>query len=314
MALGKGAKGDDRTAGIDLLDAAALARLGNLELLAKTVVEGFILGLHRSPYRGFSVEFAEYRPYVPGDDVKRIDWKAYAKTDRHYLKLYEEETNLACHLLVDASASMGYGSGKEGSPQTRTKLEYATRMAACLAFFMMGQRDAAGLAIFDDEVRTFLPAKLRQSHLQRILTELANAEPGGETSLHEPLHRAAEAIRRRGMVVLISDLLGDLAPLAPALQHLRFAGHEVLVFQVLDPHELEFPFDGLTEFTDLETNERIVTSARSARTAYLEGFNRHQDAVKAMMADLGIDHVVFDTSQPLDLALAEWLHRRGRAG
>src|SRR4051812_7758295 len=286
------AKGDsERGTGIELLDGAALARLGDLELLAKTVVEGFILGLHRSPYRGFSVEFAEYRPYVPGDDVKRIDWKAYAKTDRHYLKLYEEETNLACHLLVDASGSMGYASGDV------TKLAYATRMAACLAYFLMGQRDACGLAVFDTELRSFLPARLRHSHLQRILATLATSGPGGETALHEPLHRCAEAIRRRGMVVLISDMLGELDQLAPALQHLRHAGHEVLVFQVLDGHELEFPFDGLAEFTDLETGEKLVTSGRSAKAAWLEGLKRHQERLHGMLADLKIDHAQFDTRQ-----------------
>jgi uncharacterized protein (DUF58 family) len=294
--------------GISLLDPAALARLGNLELLAKAVVEGFVLGLHRSPYRGFSVEFAEYRPYVPGDDPKRIDWKAYGKTDRHYLKLYEEETNLACHLVLDASASMGFGSGGT------TKLQYAARMAACLAYFMMGQRDAAGLLVFDQDVRTFLPARLRRSHLQRVLGELAACEPGGETALNEPLHRAAQAIRRRGMVVLISDLLGELAPLAPALQHLRHAGHEVIVFQVLDRQELDFPFDGPTEFTDLETGERITTAARSARAAYLEGMAAHQEAIASLLSGLGIDHAVFDTTMPLDRALAEWLYRRGRSG
>ena len=302
------ASGSGAGNGIELLDAAALARIGDLELLAKTVVEGFVLGLHRSPYRGFSVEFAEYRPYVQGDDVKRIDWKAYAKTDRHYLKLYEEETNLACHILVDASGSMGYGSGP------LTKLQYATRMAAVLAYFLMGQRDATGLAVFDTEVRSFLPARLRHSHLQRILSTLATSGPGGETALHEPLHRCAEAIRRRGMVVLISDMLGSLDELGPALQHLRHAGHEVLVFQVLDAHELEFPFDGLAEFTDLETGEKIVTSGRSAKAAWLEGLRLHQEKLHGLLADLKIDHAVFDTRQPLDLALAEWLHRRGRSG
>ncbi|HEY3323867.1 MAG TPA: DUF58 domain-containing protein [Planctomycetota bacterium] len=292
----------------ELLDTATLARLGSLQLLAKAVVEGFILGLHRSPFRGFSVEFAEYRSYAAGDDIKHIDWKVYAKTDRYYVKLFEEETNLACHIVLDASGSMAYGS------QPLTKLGYASRLAACLAYFMMNQRDAAGLAVFDTGVRSFLPARLRQSHLQHILGTLEECKPGGETDLAEPLHQVAETIKKRGLVVVISDLLGDITPLSYALQHLKFAGHDVIVFQILDPHEIEFPFEQVTEFRDLESGEKITTSGRAMREQYLKEFAAHQAAVKDALADLKIDHALFDTRMPLDNALAEYLYKRSRNG
>ncbi|MCY3024170.1 MAG: DUF58 domain-containing protein [Planctomycetota bacterium] len=298
----------DATGKIELLDTATLARLSNMQLLAKAVVEGFIMGLHKSPYRGFSVEFAEYRAYAPGDDIKHIDWKVYAKTDRYYVKLFEEETNLACHVVLDASGSMAYGS------QPLTKLQYAARMSACLLYFMMGQRDAAGLAIFDTAVRTFLPARLRQSHLQHILTTLEDCQPGGETDLAQPLHNVAETIKKRGLVVLISDLLGDIEPLSYALQHLKFAGHDVIVFQVLDPHEMDFPFDQVTEFTDLESGEKLTTAGRSIRDQYLKQFNAHQAAIRDALADLKIDYALFDTRMPLDAALAEYLYKRAKAG
>jgi len=296
------------TGKVELLDTATLARLSSMQLLAKAVVEGFILGLHKSPYRGFSVEFAEYRAYAPGDDIKHIDWKVYAKTDRYYVKLFEEETNLACHVVLDASGSMAYGS------QPLTKLQYASRMAACLLYFMMGQRDAAGLAVFDTALRTFLPARLRQSHLQHILSTLEECQAGQETDLAQPLHDVAEAIKKRGLVVLVSDLLGDIAALSCALQHLKFAGHDVIVFQVLDPHEIEFPFEQVTEFSDLETGEKVITSGRSIRGQYLKEFNAHQAAIRDALADLKIDHALFDTRMPLDVALAEYLYKRAKAG
>jgi uncharacterized protein (DUF58 family) len=291
----------------ELLDTATLARISNMQLLAKTVVEGFVLGLHRSPFRGFSVEFAEYRAYVPGDDIKHIDWKAYAKTDRYFVKLFEEETNLSCHVVLDASASMGYGSG------ALNKFQYSARLAACLAYFMMRQRDATGLITFDTAIRDFLPAAMRPSHLQRVLGTLEDCRTGGETDLAEPLHQVAGAIRNRGLVVLISDLLGDIDPLLGALQHLKFCGHDVIVFQVLDPHEIEFPFSDLAEFTDLESGQKIKTSSRSARGQYLRELEAHQSAIRDGCADLRIDHALFDTRMPLDFALAEYLYRRGKS-
>jgi uncharacterized protein (DUF58 family) len=240
----------------DVLDYGVLARIDSMQLLAKVVVEGFVLGLHRSPFRGFSVEFAEYRQYSPGDEVKHVDWKVYGKTDRYYIKQFEEETNLACYLIVDASASMGYKLAPEGL----TKLQYACRMAACLSYFMLRQRDAAGLMIFDSKIRTALPPRLRQTHLKHILSALEQAEPGGETNISKPLHELAEGLKRAGLIILISDLLDDPESVISALQHFRFQGHEVIVFQVLDSGELNFPFTTMTEFTDLESGQKVLVS------------------------------------------------------
>jgi uncharacterized protein (DUF58 family) len=289
-----------------LLDAQVLSRIRSMELLAKTVVEGFILGLHRSPFRGFSVEFAEYRPYVPGDDIKHIDWRVYARSDRHYLKLYEEETNLGCQILLDASASMECGEGDF------SKLLYAKRLAACLAYFMTRQRDAVGLTIFDKEVREMLPARLRNTHLQRIISELERCEAGSETSLAAPLHQAAEVIVRSGIIILISDFLTDLDGLEIALRHLRHVGHDLLAFQIIAPNEHSFPFTGDVEFTDPESKHVQRVSARSARDGYLAEFNKHQNKLRSILASAGVDHTVISTDEPLQLALSAYLYRRAR--
>ena len=229
-------------------------------------MEGFLLGLHRSPYRGFSVEFAEYRQYSPGDEIKHIDWKVYGKTDRHYIKQFEEESNFTCYLFLDASASMAYKS--DGT--AFSKLEYASRLAACLAYFMMGQRDATGLAVFDDQVRSMLPPRLRQSHLQHTLGELDATQPGGETEIARPLHDIAEGLKRRGLVILISDLLDDVEPVLSALQHFSFQGHDVIVFHIMDEAELTFPFDSMTRFEDLESGDFAVVSPEAMRPVYME--------------------------------------------
>ena len=292
------------------LDFEVLGRIQSMQLLARTVVEGFLLGLHRSPYRGFSVEFAEYRQYTPGDEIRHVDWNVYAKTDRYYIKQFEEETNLSCHILLDASASMGYGSGEGGF----TKFGYAARMAACLAYFMNSQRDAAGLTIFDDRIRTLLPPRLRHSHLQHVLTELENARPGGETRIADCLHRIAEGLKRRGLIVLISDLLDDPAATLSALQHFRFQGHDVIVFHVMDPAELDFAFDSMTEFTDLETGEAMLVSPESMRSHYREQLGRFLAACEKGCAGIKADYKLFNTRTALDRALSEYLYRRSRMG
>lgn len=292
------------------LDLEVLGRIQSMQLLARTVVEGFLLGLHRSPYRGFSVEFAEYRQYTPGDEIKHVDWNVYAKTDRYYIKQFEEETNLTCHIVLDASASMGYGSREGGY----TKFDYAARMAACLAYFMMGQRDATGLTLFDDKIRSILPPRLRHSALQHILTELEGAKPGGETHIADCLHRIAEGLKRKGLIVLISDLLDDPASILSALQHFRFQGHDVIVFHVMDRAELEFSFDTTTEFTDLETGEALLVSPESMRTHYREQLGRFLTACEKGCAGIKADYKLFDTTTPLDLALSEYLYRRSRMG
>jgi len=246
------------------LDPAVIARLGTMELKARTVVEGFLSGLHRSPYKGFSVEFAEYRQYLPGDDLSTLDWKVYARTDRHYIKKYEEETNLECHLLLDVSASMAY---RGGAPMS--KLEYGSVLAASLAFLMNRQRDATGLIAFDERIAFRLPASARPGHLHALLLGLEHLKPGTRSDVGRPLHQLAEALVKRSLVVLISDLLDDPEPIIKGLRHLRFRGTDVVVFQVLDPHELTFPFQGASRFRDVESNAEVTADAASVRAAYL---------------------------------------------
>jgi len=288
------------------LDFDTLSRISNMQLLAKTVVEGFILGLHRSPYRGFSVEFAEYRQYVPGDEIRHLDWKVYGKTDRYYIKQFEEETNLSCHIVLDKSASMSYGSG------TLTKLEYGSYLAASLAYFMMMQRDATGLVLFDTEIRTLLPARSRTPHLHLILSELENLEPGGSTATGKPLHDLAEGIKKRGLIVLISDLYDEPDDVLSGLQHFKFLGNDVIVFHLMDRAEMEFPFDRVTEFIDPETQERILTAPDSVRRHYLAEMETFFAAYRQGCADLRVDYKLFDTSTPLELALSEYLFQRSR--
>jgi uncharacterized protein (DUF58 family) len=288
------------------LDFDTLSRISNMQLLAKTVVEGFILGLHRSPYRGFSVEFAEYRQYAPGDEIRYLDWKVYGKTDRYYIKQFEEETNLSCHIVLDKSASMGYGSGR------LTKLEYGSYLAASLAYFMMMQRDAAGLVLFDTEIRALLPPRSRTPHLHLMLAELENLKAAGPTAAGKPLHDLAEGIKKRGLIVLISDLYDDPSDVLSGLQHFRFLGNDVIVFHLMDKAELEFPFDRVTEFIDPETGERILTAPDAVRKRYLAELEDFLGAYRRGCADLKVDYKLFDTSMPLELALSEYLFQRSR--
>ncbi|MBM4040384.1 MAG: DUF58 domain-containing protein [Planctomycetes bacterium] len=290
------------------LDFDVIARISNMQLLAKVVVEGFILGLHRSPYRGFSVEFAEYRQYTAGDEIKHIDWKVYGKTDRYYIKQFEEETNLTCHILLDSSGSMAYKSRETGL----SKLQYGSCLAACLSYFMMRQRDATGLTVFDTRARLMLPPRTRQSHLHRILTELDHLEPGGETNVAGPLHELAESIKRTGLVILISDLLDDPQRVLSALQHFRFKGHDIIVFQVMDDAELTFPFDSMTEFTDLETSEKLLIAPEGVKPVYMAELKRFLSSYEKGCADLKADYKLFDTRTPLELGLSEYLHRRSQ--
>jgi uncharacterized protein (DUF58 family) len=292
------------------LDFSVIERIDNMQLLAKVVVEGFLLGLHRSPYRGFSVEFAEYRQYSPGDEIKHIDWKVFGKTDRYYIKQFEEETNCCCYLLVDASASMGYCSTDGGW----TKLDYASRLAACLSYFILRQRDAVGLAIYDTELRDLLPPRMRQSHLKHILAALDGRRPGRETNIARPLHDLAEGLKRRGMIILISDLLDEPDEVLSALQHFRYQGHDVLIFHVMDPAELTFPFDTMTEFTDLETGEKSKVSPEGMRHEYMARLGEFLGAYERGCAGIGADYRLFDTSRPLELALSEYLFRRAKMG
>src|ERR671910_3520062 len=289
------------------LDPAVIARLGTMELKARTVVEGFISGLHRSPYKGFSVEFAEYRQYLPGDDLSTLDWKIYARSDRHYVKKFEEETNLECHVLLDVSASMAY---RGSAPMS--KLEYGSVLAGSLAFLMHRQRDATGLIAFDEQIRFRLPAAARPGHLHALLLALERLKAGQRSNVARPLHQLAEALLKRSLVVLISDLLDDPEPVIKGLKHLRFRGTDVVVFQVLDPDELTFPFRGASKFKDLETAQEVVADPASARKAYLRELAGLTLQYDRELRGAGIDYVQLDTSQPLDFALLAYLGARAR--
>jgi uncharacterized protein (DUF58 family) len=287
------------------LDAAVLARIGNLELVAKSVVEGFISGLHKSPYHGFSVEFAQYRQYMPGDDTKHIDWKVYGRTDRYYIKQFEEETNLNCYLLLDTSESMIYGSGD------LTKLQYACFMIASMAYFMAKQRDAIGFAYFDEKLHEFLPARSAPSHLHSILLTLERLKTTKLTRLGEPLHQIAERLTKRGLVILISDLYEEEPEVVvKALEHFRYNGHEVIVFHLLDHQELEFEFDRVTRFVDAETDEEIITTPQAIRDSYLGHLHDFINHYKLELSRSDIDYNTIDTSTPLDFALSSYLAKR----
>ena len=288
------------------LDPAVVARLGNLELKARTVVEGFLSGLHRSPFKGFSVEFAEYRQYIPGDDLSTIDWKVYARSDRHYVKKFEEETNLNCHVMLDISGSMAYGS------RGITKYQYGQCLAASLAYLMNRQRDAAGLAAFDERIVTMLPASARPGHLNAILVTLDRLVLGTETNVSKPLHQLADSLSKRGMVVLISDLLDDPERVIRGLKHFRFRGTDVIVFHLLDPDELAFPFERATRFEDMETQDEVLAVPVVVRDHYLKAIGALIERYKRELGAAGIDYQLLTTDQPLEMALLAYLSTRGR--
>ena len=290
------------------LDPAVIARLGTLELRARTIVEGFLSGLHRSPLKGFSVEFAEYRQYFPGDALSTIDWKVYARTDRYVVKKFEEETNLKGYLLFDVSGSMSYGSG------TLTKLEYGSVLAASLAYLMQRQRDAAGLVTFDDTVRTFIPPGVRPGHLRALLHALESQQADRRTDSGPPMNQLAEALTKRGLVVLISDLLDDPARVIKGLKHFKYRGCEVLVFHVLDHAELTFPFDRPVRFKDLEDQSELLTNPARVRDSYLRAIIEFIGEYRRALGAEGIDSQLLDSSQPLDQALLSYLAAREKRG
>ena len=289
------------------LDPAVIARLGSMELKARTVVEGFLSGLHRSPYKGFSVEFAEYRQYMPGDDLSTLDWKVFARSDRHYVKKFEEETNLECHVLLDVSASMAYRGGA-----VMSKVEYGSVLAASLAYLMHRQRDATGLIEFDDCIRGRLPASARPGHLHAILLALEKVAPGAKSDVGRPLHQLAEALGKRSLAVLISDLLDDPDRVVRGLKHLRFRGTDVIVFQVLDPNELQFPFRGAAKFTDVESAVEVTADPARVRQQYLDAMAALRARYERELKGAGIDFLTLDTSKPLDFALLAYLDARSR--
>jgi len=288
------------------LDPAVVARLGTLELKARTIVEGFLSGLHRSPFKGFSVEFAEYRQYIPGDDLATIDWKVYARSDRYYVKKFEEETNLDCHLMLDVSGSMGYGS------HGITKFDYGACLAASLGYLMNRQRDAVGLTAFDDHVVAMLPASARPGHLRALLVTLNRLTLGKETNVSKPLHQLADSLTKRGMVVLISDLLDDPAAVIRGLKHFQYRGTDVIVFHVLDPDEIDFPFERATRFEDLETSEEVTAVPAVVRAHYLKEIGALIERYKRELGAIGIDYHLLSTAEPLEMALLSYLSTRAK--
>ena len=286
------------------IDPACLMRIKSLELRAKTVVEGTWKGLHRSPYHGFSVEFTEYREYTPGDDPRHIDWKLAARSNEHYIKRFEEETNLCCHMLLDLSTSMQFQS------LGYTKAEYAKTLVATFAYFLAQQRDATGLIIFDEQVETVIPARFTRGQLRRILIELERPPQGSHTNLISPLKLAVETIKKRGLVVLISDLMSPLDELNTHLGYLRAQGHEVALFQILDPAEIHLNFHETAIFEDLETGERIALNPKAARDNYQQQLQEHQAAIQSFCSRQGVHYHQLTTDMPLELGLSEFLTDR----
>jgi uncharacterized protein (DUF58 family) len=290
------------------VDAKALMAIRGLELRARVVVEGFWNGLHRSPYHGFSVEFTEYRQYSPGDDTRYLDWRLYARSDRYYLKKFEDETNLRCHLLVDQSRSMSYGS------IGHTKSDYARTLAATLAWFLNEQGDAVGLVTFAGRVRDYLPARHRHGHLRQLMLAFEKESAGDETNLGEPLRRVAELVRKRGLIVLISDLLAPIDELERHLARLGAAGHELVVFQVLDPNEIAFDFPAAALFQDVESRREIYLDPQVVRSEYQRKLQAHGLGVAGICHKLGFGFHRLMTDQPLELALHDFLRIRNRRG
>ena len=287
-----------------LVDPKTLMSIRNLEWRARMVVEGFWAGLHRSPHHGFSVEFTEYRPYSQGDDPRYLDWRVLARSDRYFLKRYEDETNLRCHLITDQSRSMIYGS------VGYTKAEYAATLAATLAFFLHLQGDAVGLMTFDGQVRDYLPARHRMTHLRQIMVALEKPATGRTTDLAVPLQRAVEIVRKRGLIVLLSDFLAPIETLDAALMRLAACGHEIVVFHILDPAELSFEFKASAMFEDAETGQSLLIDPAVARAEYQGRLEEHCGALRKILQRLGGSYTRMDTREPLELALFNFLRTR----
>jgi uncharacterized protein (DUF58 family) len=306
MASAKRAASGAAVGGVSFIEPRALMRIKNLQLRARVIVEGFYAGIHRSPYHGFSVEFSEYRQYTPGDDLRYFDWRLFARSDRGYVKRFEDETNLLCYILADLSKSMSYGSGPV------TKSEYARTMAATLAYFLHLQRDAVGLVAFDEDIVEYLPPRHRPGHLRRIMAVLQREPAGRSTNIEKPLEQIAQTVRKRGLVVLISDLLTDIDMFRTKLGYLRSRGHDVAVFRVIDPAEMTFSFSTPAMFNDLESGRRLYVDPEAARAQYLQRFGAHAAELEKVCRDAGADFVLCPTDRPLELSLVDLLRVRLR--
>ena len=290
-------------------DPDGLSKLGNLELIARQVVEGFLTGRHRSPYHGFSVEYLDHRPYVPGDDLRSLDWKILARSDKYHVKLFEDETNLRAYILLDCSRSMNFKqSGK------LTKLQWGSYLSAALTHLLLRQNDAVGLVLFDNAVRTYLPPKARPTQFRRVLDILEPEAATSDTDMGKVLNETAERIGRRGLVILISDLIDEPEKIANGLGHFRHDKHEVLVFHVLDDAELTFPYDRLTRFKDMEGAGRIVANAKSLRNRYLTRIQHWLEAVKATCFERDVSYLLANTNEGYVQFLAAYLEKRSRMG
>jgi uncharacterized protein (DUF58 family) len=297
----------DRAAGTSLLEPHILQRISKMELMARQVMDGYVQGMHKSPHVGFALDFAQHRQYVAGDDIRRIDWRVYAKADRYYIKQYEVTTNLRCSIVLDASGSMNY----KGATDPLTKFRYAQFVAAALAYIVLHQQDAAGLITFDNKVRSFIPSKSTPSQLMRILRTLDGTAAEQESGIAPILHEVAERIDRRGMVVIISDLFEDADKLIEAMHHLRHKRHEVILMQVMANDELDFPFRKWSLFENLEnSSDKLRLDPALMRAAYLENLKKHQEQLKEGIAKLHVQHLLLNTSRPFDTALAAFLAQR----
>ena len=292
--------------GGSLIDPRTLMRIKSLQIRARVAVEGFIKGIHRSPYHGFSVEFSEYREYSPGDDPRYLDWRLYARSDRYYVKRFEDETNLRCNLVVDTSRSMGYRSG------SYSKSDYARTAAATIAYFLASQRDAVGLLLFEDRITDYLPARYRPGHLRRLMAALDREPQGRSTDLIAPLEQIAATVRKRGLIVLISDLLAPADSLQARLGYLRSRGHDVVVLRVLDPAEVNFTFAAPAMFQDVESGSEVYIDPAVAREGYLRKFAVHARELERACVDLGIEYESITTDRPLELVLFDLLKARMR--
>jgi len=290
----------------EYLNPSVINKIDNLSLRAKLVVEGFIIGMHKSPYHGFSVEFSEHRPYGFGDEIKYIDWKLWGKTDRFYIKQFEEETNLSCHLILDKSLSMNFGS------DNLTKFQYSKSISAALSYLMIKQQDAVGLTIFDEKINTTIKPKSKISHLNLLLKTMHNSSTGGETNISSLLHGLAESINKKGLIILVSDLLDDEHKVLESLRHFRYKGHEIIVFHIVDPKEKDLDFNQNMNFIDLESNYNIIADSRLIKENYNKAFKKFSDYYKNECLRDKIDYNLVSTSDSLDKTLLQYLIKRSQ--
>jgi uncharacterized protein (DUF58 family) len=294
---------------VDYLDPVTLRSISDLEIVARLVVEGFISGQHKSPFKGFSIEFAQHRPYVRGDEVKHIDWRVFGRSDRYFIKQYEEETNLRCHLLLDASGSMAYSS------HGADKLTYAKHLAAAISYLTITQTDSAGAVTFDTQIRSMVPPRSTRQHLQRIIELLSAAKPEGDTGLANVLHQLANRIRGRGLVIVMSDLFDDADAVLTALSHFRHKRHELIVFQIVDPKEADFPFDQWIQFESLETaGQKLLVDAARYRQEYRRQYTSHMERIRDGCHKRRIDFVELNTATRFDVALTQYMQYRMKVG